>query len=431
MSSPSTSGATAELSQRSSKNDLNGEEPDINTEVLFSGDEAVLTQFSAFRFKDFDNPPPESKRIKEGLVATGTLQVYKMLGKERASFLRCGSFVQPILPKLRVWRTRLNEFVLPQPLPEKYWKIELPLSDENRANYEVYMELEMILQQTCFYRNLVPPPAPPSASEELSSPYSSSASTLDQILDKFQDSDTTSLEYDDSDTNNNDNDTSPYGPEVGNRNMVFVEHDDDFDDHPESLTSASTATSGSSEATKRASESTAVRDYSDSNSSDPIEPSLAPASGYMRYHPLVPLATRNNIISSTVPLKFRPMDDDWLEVSGSQIPSYSYPATAAPSVYLSWASQVTGDLVSGSSNYLSDKMDKMTLYSTSYIPRLTASHPQSHWSRAHPRSSYIDEEHRQLVRFPDFYHQAVTVSGYMGWKLWNRVWGGGDKKAAH
>jgi hypothetical protein len=411
-----------DLSERSSKNDLFAtEEGGDDTEVLFSGDDAKLTQFSAFRFKDFDFPPPEGNQIKEALVARGTLQVYKMLGKERAAFIRCGSFVQPILPKLRVWRTQNNQFILPQPLPEKYWKIVLPDTAE-------YMDLELILDETCFYRNLVPPP-PPSSGEsdsELTSdepdltndrtastnddddhndPYSSSASTLDRILDNFEDSDAASLE----------------GPYLKDDNLPpkMIEHqpfeeecDDDATESPDSLTSAST---GSTE--------TATAVVTDNNASSSY---LAPSSRYLHHHPLVPLATRNNIISSTVPLKFRPMDDDWLEITGSQIPSYSYPSPAT-SAYISWASQITGDLVSGSSNYISDKMDKMTLYSTSYLPRLTASHPQSHWAKhEHPRKSYIDEEHSQLTHFPDFYQQAVTVSGYMGWKLWSNVlspWG--------
>lgn len=204
---------TGGLSERSSKNDLFAtEESGDDTEVLFSGDDAKLTQFSAFRFKDFDFPPPDGNQIKEALVARGTLQVYKMLGKERAAFIRCGAFVQPILPKLRVWRTQNNQFILPQPLPEKYWKIVLPATSE-------YMDLELILDETCFYRNLVPPP-PPSSDEsdsELTSdepdltndrtvsttndddddhndPYSSSASTLDRILDNFEDSDAASLD---------------------------------------------------------------------------------------------------------------------------------------------------------------------------------------------------------------------------------------------
>lgn len=129
--------------------------------VLFSGQQARITQFTVYNYnasRDFDVPPPDnSMRSSESLVSQGVLKVYKILAK-KAAFLQCGlKFVHPVLPKSRLWRTNVHEFLLPQPIPGKFWRIELIENTENAAEEETVCaaldELETAFRTTCLYRN--------------------------------------------------------------------------------------------------------------------------------------------------------------------------------------------------------------------------------------------------------------------------------------
>lgn len=399
-----------------SKNNEAGSSSSVNKElyedeiILFAGTNVRLQQFCTFRkHDDFDSPPSKHNRIKVETLAKGELQVYKMLGK-KAAFMRCGSFVHPILPKLRTWRTELNEFIIPQPIPGKYWRIEIPsceLNDEFMGS-----NLEQVFDETCFYRNQIPPPAPPTpptppiSDEEVEDPYSSSASTLDRILDGFEpDDESVTI-------------APQHSQETELVGKVLPDEDEEKDEKEEEE----------------------ENDQENKQNQHDYAPASTTSQSYMN-HPLVPLATRNNIISSTFPLQFKPMEDDWLEVSGNQIPSQSNNNNNT-NRYVSWASQVTTDLVSSSSNYLTDKMEKMTLYSASYVPKLSQTqHPQTQWDytyahgHQHPHSQITQvhsntyNNHRILRResfhsidLPvDFYYQAKTVSGYVGWRLWTKL----------
>lgn len=162
--------------------------------VLFSGQQARITQFTVYNYnasRDFDVPPPDnSMRSPESLVSQGILKVYKILAK-KAAFLQCGlKFVHPVLPKSRLWRTNVHEFLLPQPIPGKFWRIELIETNGNEAQEETVCaaldELETAFRTTCLYRNeyrplpqLEPEPEPePGANLDLPlSPPASRSST--------------------------------------------------------------------------------------------------------------------------------------------------------------------------------------------------------------------------------------------------------------
>lgn len=151
---------SSDLTRKSSRNELYssntsdpGDEEDQVT--LFEGQTAVLSQFSAFSgFKDYENPPILTMRSSEQFISEGPLRVYKILGKS-AGFLQCGKFIHPILPKLRFWRTDVYEFILPQPNPGKYWRLQLTNID--MQTFQMLNELEILLKELCFYMNIVEP----------------------------------------------------------------------------------------------------------------------------------------------------------------------------------------------------------------------------------------------------------------------------------
>uniref|UniRef100_A0A060T9Y8 Inheritance of peroxisomes protein 1 n=1 Tax=Blastobotrys adeninivorans TaxID=409370 RepID=A0A060T9Y8_BLAAD len=538
-----------------------------NTVVLFTGHNTRLTQFAAPRHGDHDSPPPPQARVKETLVASGTLVIYKMLGREKAAFIRCGSFVHPILPKSRMWRTSSDEFVLPQPIPGKYYRVQLlapgddTRQEAKKSTQNSAAELERVFKDSCRYRNAIssrkrhtfavrssspdtfpipqlrhvsdsrlhkpvstpllrvesdseesqsdschsldrlqeqdsedneyqeqdkveipeqdeqpnrdqdvqlnqqeqdhdqlhneqkdehneqheqPQPqqqeqdktsAPPSGRasgiESPSTDYSSSASTLDRILESFPQS----FPY-----------LQPTGPSsVGEQPIAEVD--------PSVKSSSTSAMSLSSSASSGATSNTSVLE----ERPPPFVGPLAPTTSYLS-HPLVPLATRNNILSSTFPLRFNPMDDDWLESSPQASPSTPRTSTVRASSNQSPRTPVQGSFQSYtvSSSSLSPPPRTPSPFSGSPRPPSQRSRRRSNRSERSERSvliadsprkykglmnspgstspptigtsaseavAYVSrprQEHEQTTQ-PDFYHQAVTVTGYVGRKLWNRL----------
>ncbi|ANB12175.1 Inp1p [Sugiyamaella lignohabitans] len=168
--SSSWSSSSSLLSRRSSKNELTDDSEssfDSDVSVLFSGWVAKMTQFTSPNYdmtKDYESPPNMTTRVSESIVSEGKLQIYQILGK-KAAFLQCGKFVHPILPRLRLWRVEDKVFVLPQPNPGKFWRIELlPSTSITNDESETIMEsandlnsLEQVLGDACFYRNVYEP----------------------------------------------------------------------------------------------------------------------------------------------------------------------------------------------------------------------------------------------------------------------------------
>lgn len=115
--------------------------------VLFSGSEAKLVQFStADSDRSWDDPPAASARSPESAVAQGPVRVYRIL-KDAATFIQVGKFVHPLLPRTRVWRTGRGELLLPQPIPRKFWRLELEGARGIR-------QLEQVLETACTYKKV-------------------------------------------------------------------------------------------------------------------------------------------------------------------------------------------------------------------------------------------------------------------------------------
>lgn len=138
--------------------------------------------------RDYDSPPPLPSHLLEGtpdsskhhqnfLIAKGTFQIYKMLG-QTATYLKCGQFVHPILPKMRLWRILFNQFILPQPNPGRYWRLEI---SDMGSECEIE-ELESIFSQSCYYQRIYVPPEIPKIVDPClaSTPDSESESTVNQ-----------------------------------------------------------------------------------------------------------------------------------------------------------------------------------------------------------------------------------------------------------
>lgn len=88
------------------------------------------------------------QRRKNLLVAQGKFQIYKMLGKA-AAYVRCGQFIHPILPKMRLWRVLVDQFIFPQPNPGKYWRLEI-----SQLAMEDADALENIFYDSCLYQKI-------------------------------------------------------------------------------------------------------------------------------------------------------------------------------------------------------------------------------------------------------------------------------------
>lgn len=161
------------------------EEKDIV--VLFQYPSAALFQLpvvAGITRRDYDRPPPlpaymlntdssdatknayldqRERRQNSQKVASGKFMIYKLVG-QNATYLKVGpSFVHPILPKTRLWRVLQDQFILPQPNPGKFWRLELTGLGTNEGNdisrsspqEGLYSEpeLENLLRQSCSFQS--------------------------------------------------------------------------------------------------------------------------------------------------------------------------------------------------------------------------------------------------------------------------------------
>lgn len=115
--------------------------------------------------------PPVHCAISERIVAHGRFQVFT-LHNDKVTYIKCGDAVQAILPKLRLWRTSLSQFIFPQPIPGRYWRVEL-----FRSTYKIADDLRMALEQSCcFLDQIKAPELEEGAKEEYIEDY------LDQLI---------------------------------------------------------------------------------------------------------------------------------------------------------------------------------------------------------------------------------------------------------
>ncbi|KAJ9134795.1 hypothetical protein NKR23_g9978 [Pleurostoma richardsiae] len=89
---------------------------------------------------------PSSSRL-ERTIAVGTFQIYRAPGS--VAFLRCGSALQPILPKSQCWciDEASSKFVLQIRRPN-YWRIEVPVADDEDVRRAILLReiFDKILQ---------------------------------------------------------------------------------------------------------------------------------------------------------------------------------------------------------------------------------------------------------------------------------------------
>lgn len=115
--------------------------------------------------------PPVHCAISERIVAHGRFQVFT-LHNDKVTYIKCGDAVQAILPKLRLWRTSLSQFIFPQPIPGRYWRVEL-----FRSTYKIADDLRMALEASCcFLDQIKAPELEEGAKEEYIENY------LDQLI---------------------------------------------------------------------------------------------------------------------------------------------------------------------------------------------------------------------------------------------------------
>lgn len=84
------------------------------------------------------------------------------------SYLRCGHMVHPILPKMRIWKISKNMYILPQPSPKNFWRLEIELQNDELDVPEMVDlgDLDEIWKETCYYQSIyVPPPSLPPATK--------------------------------------------------------------------------------------------------------------------------------------------------------------------------------------------------------------------------------------------------------------------------
>ncbi|KAG8158193.1 hypothetical protein KVR01_011954 [Diaporthe batatas] len=126
-----------------------------SVETLFNHPSVRIVAFSAGK-SAFDRLGPGSEERPGSLpsssqfertLAVGAFQIYRAPGS--VAFLRCGSALQPILPKSQCWTLDENssKFALQIRRPN-YWRIEVPVSDEEDTRRAAVLReiLDKILQ---------------------------------------------------------------------------------------------------------------------------------------------------------------------------------------------------------------------------------------------------------------------------------------------
>ncbi|ODQ66796.1 hypothetical protein NADFUDRAFT_41419 [Nadsonia fulvescens var. elongata DSM 6958] len=154
---------SSDLRLNRGKNERVNDDEFTKSLTLFELASARITQFSTstnappssskYNSKKASNKIPVSQYPRlERIVAEGVFQIYT-IHNGLLTYLRCGSIVHPILPRLKLWRTGLSEFILPQPISGKYWRIEV-----DSVREDVLDRLDHVLNlATAFYTNVYVP----------------------------------------------------------------------------------------------------------------------------------------------------------------------------------------------------------------------------------------------------------------------------------
>lgn len=115
--------------------------------VLFGGVEGMLTSFATIGGAVFDGVPPTETRKPGVVLAVGTVQISAPLGRE-IGYLQVGHFRQPLLPRRRVWRSSPTQLIFPQPVPSRYWQLDVD------APPAAHARLDAVLSELCNFQSL-------------------------------------------------------------------------------------------------------------------------------------------------------------------------------------------------------------------------------------------------------------------------------------
>lgn len=115
--------------------------------VLFGGVEGTLTSFATVGNAIFDGVPPMETRKPGVIAAAGTVRISAPLGRE-IGYLEVGEFRQPLLPRRRVWRSSPTQLIFPQPVPCRYWQLDVD------APPAAHARLDAILSELCNFHSL-------------------------------------------------------------------------------------------------------------------------------------------------------------------------------------------------------------------------------------------------------------------------------------
>lgn len=115
--------------------------------VLFAGADGTLSSFGTTRAVAPDSIPPLDARKPGVTIAFGPVRITAPLGRE-IGYLQVGEFRQPLLPRRRVWRSGPTQLVFPQPVPQRYWQLDVD------APPAAHARLDAVLGELCKFHPL-------------------------------------------------------------------------------------------------------------------------------------------------------------------------------------------------------------------------------------------------------------------------------------
>ncbi|KAI0463079.1 hypothetical protein LJB42_003095 [Komagataella kurtzmanii] len=120
------------------------ENSNANKELLFEHPKCQMLLYEG----NIDRRTPSNASARKGkTVGQGKFKIYKLL--KDAPYMKCGHVVYPLLPKLRIIRIAMNQFIFPIHNPERYRQLVI-----NSDDGEVLDKLELTFSQLCQYSTL-------------------------------------------------------------------------------------------------------------------------------------------------------------------------------------------------------------------------------------------------------------------------------------
>ncbi|RCK55764.1 hypothetical protein Cantr_05728 [Candida viswanathii] len=129
--------AFSDLKENLKSNDTvqrRGQQPSVENNDIPSLPLSLDDKISLFKYKSVEILEiANQNNISGSLLAHGIFEVFQ-LHRGDVTFLSCGStFVYPLLPKTKILRINLNQFMLPLAKPERYWKISVHCEEKGSS----------------------------------------------------------------------------------------------------------------------------------------------------------------------------------------------------------------------------------------------------------------------------------------------------------